>query len=48
MSEDERRELDLLLTSGNTAALEIGIKYFGMPSPAQLIQQYEVDQRLAA
>lgn len=48
MSEDERRELGLLLTSGNTAALEIGIKYFGMPSPAQLIQQYERDHQQAA
>ena len=45
MSEAQRRELGLLLTSGNTAALEIGIKYFGLPSPAQLIEQYEKDHQ---
>ena len=45
MSEAQRRELGLLLTSGNTAALEIGIKYFGLPSSAQLIAQYEKDHQ---
>ena len=48
MSEAQRRELGLLLTSGNTAALEIGIKYFGLPSPAQLIAQYEKDHQESA
>lgn len=45
-TESQRRELGLLLTSGNTAALEIGIKFFGLPSPAQLIAQYDKDHAI--
>lgn len=45
-SEQERKELGLLLTAGASASLEIGIKYLGMPSPLQLIEQFEKSKAL--
>jgi hypothetical protein len=45
-TEAQRRELGIVLTSGRSAALELNIKFFGMPSPQQLVEQYRKDHAI--
>ena len=42
-TEAEQRYFSLTLTTGKSSALELGIRYLGLPSPQQLLEQFDKD-----
>lgn len=47
-TEQERRYFGLTLTTGKSSALELGVRYLKMPTPEQLVAQYDEDFKDAA
>lgn len=45
-SEQEQRYFSLTLTSGKSSALELGIRYLGLPSPTQLLEAFDADKNV--
>ena len=45
-SEAEQRYFSLTLTTGKSSALELGIRYLNMPSPQQLLAQFDKDHSI--
>jgi hypothetical protein len=45
-TEAEQRYFSLTLTTGKSSALELGIRYLNMPSPQQLLEQFDKDHAI--
>jgi hypothetical protein len=45
-TEAEQRYFSLTLTTGKSSALELGVRYLNMPSPQQLLEQFDKDHAI--